>query len=241
MTGQGGDAFQGWSWLTEAGTPGWRVAGTGDFNSDGKLDVVWVHDTTRQVSLWYMTGPLGNVMQSWTWLSMAGYPGWHIAAVEDVNGDGKPDIVAQSDATRQVSVIYLGGAQGTTMLGWDWLAPMDVPGNSVVAVRDFDGDGMPDLLWQNDTTRQVSIWYMTRAGGTPTMKSWAWVSIDGVPSWTVVGAGDFNADGRVDIVWQNDITRQVAVWYMMGPLGNTMVAWSYLAPAPVPGWSATVR
>jgi hypothetical protein len=140
-----------------------------------------------------------------------------------------------------VSVIYLGGAQGTTMLGSDWLAPTDVPGCSIVAVRDFDGDGTPDLLWQNDMTRQVSIWYMSRAGASPSMKSWSWVSSDGVPSWTVVGAGDFNADGHMDIVWQDDVTRQVAVWYMLGPLGNVMAAWSYLAANPVPGWTAIVR
>jgi hypothetical protein len=31
-----------------------------------------------------------------------------------------------------------------------------IPGWTVVGTGDFDGNGVPDLVWQNDTTRQVN-------------------------------------------------------------------------------------
>jgi hypothetical protein len=33
-------------------------------------------------------------------------------------------------------------------------------------------------------------------------------------SWTVAGTGDFNADGKIDILWRNTATGMNAVWYM---------------------------
>ena len=39
------------------GSPGtdWSIAGLGDFNGDGKADIVWRH-TSGQVYIWYMSG-----------------------------------------------------------------------------------------------------------------------------------------------------------------------------------------
>ena len=35
------------------------------------------------------------------------------------------------------------------------------------------------------------------------------------PSWHVIGVGDFNDDGRSDILWQND-SGEAAIWEMNG-------------------------
>jgi hypothetical protein len=37
-----------------------------------------------------------------------------------------------------------------------------------------------------------------------------------VPNWVIGGTGDFNGDGQVDIVWQNDVTDERLVWLMNG-------------------------
>lgn len=52
---------------------------------------------------------------------------------------------------------------------------------------------------------------------------------------------DFNGDGKPDLVWQDDATRQVGVWYMGGAGGNVVLGWSWLAPIGVPGWRAIAR
>jgi len=96
----------------------------------------------------------------------------------------------------------------------------------------FDGNGVPDLVWQNDITRQVTVWHMGGTGGA-VFQGWTYLSEAGVPGWQVVAVADFNGDGVPDLVWQNDTTRQVVVWYLGG--GALFQGYNYLSP-PVPGW-----
>ena len=141
----------------------------------------------------------------------------------------------QNDATQQVVVWYLGGPQGNSYLGSDWLAQDGVAGWYVVATGDFNGDRKPDLVWQNDA-RQVVVWYMGGAQGS-TFLWWDWLSSTGITDWRVVGTGDFNGDGRLDLVWQHDWTRQAAVWYMGGAQGNIYLWSDWLSSTDVLGWT----
>ena len=115
----------------------------------------------------------------------------------DFNGDGQPDLMWQLNSTGQAAVWYLGGAQGNTYQSWAWLNGGDLPGWSLVGAADFNGDGHPDLIWQNDSTRQIAVWYMGGAQGN-TYQSWAWLNGNGLPGWTLVSAADLNDDGHPD-------------------------------------------
>src|SRR5207302_10077363 len=137
---------------------------------------------------------------------------------------------------RQVYVWYMGGPLGNSFLGATFLDPSGHVGWRLVGLADFNHDGHPDLVWQNETTRQVYVWYM---GGTlgNTYLGATYLAFTGMAGWTVVGMADFNSDGTPDLVWQNDLTRQVSVWYMGGPLGNNFLSSAYLDPAGHPGWT----
>ena len=69
-------------------TTDWQIDGTGDFNGDGKADILWRHSTGGQVVLWVMNG--ATVTQS------TGVGGattdWQVASLGDLNGDGDVDI-----------------------------------------------------------------------------------------------------------------------------------------------------
>ena len=133
-------------------------AALGDFNGDGHPDLIWLNNGTHQAAVWYLGGTEGNTYQSWAWLNAANMPGWTLRGAADFNGDGHPDLIWQKDSTRQVAVWYMGGAQGNTYQSWAWLSGGGLPGWTLVSAADLNGDGHPDLIWQNDTTRQVAIW-----------------------------------------------------------------------------------
>jgi hypothetical protein len=138
------------------------------------------------VTVNYYGGAGGAVYQGWNWLNVGGEPaGWRVVGAADFDGNGTPDLVWQYAPTRQVSVNYYGGAGGTTYLGWNWLNEAGVPGWTVVGASDFNGDGVPDLVWQNNSTAQVTVNYYGGTGGA-TYTGWNWLASSGFPGWTAV-------------------------------------------------------
>src|ERR1051326_1079821 len=183
MGGALGNNYLGASYLASSGMSGWSVVGAADFNGDGKPDLVWQNNSTGQVFVWYMGGALGNNYLGSTYLAVAGMTGWTVAGIADFNSDGKPDLVWQNASTHQVFVWYMGGALGNTFLGSTYLASTGMTGWSVVGVADFNGDGKPDLVWQNSTTRQVYVWYMGGALGNTFLGS-TYLATSGPAGWT---------------------------------------------------------
>ncbi len=238
--GAGGATYLGWNYLNQGGVPGWHVVAVADFNGDGVPDLVWQNDTTAQVTVNYYGGAGGAAYQGWAWLDAHGEPGWQVVGAADFNGDGVPDLVWMNSVTRQVTVNYFGGAGGATYLGWDYLNQGGVPGWHVVAVADFNGDGVPDLVWQNDSTAQVTVNYYGGAGGAG-YQGWAWLDVKGEPGWQVAGAADFNGDGAPDLIWMNSATRQVTVNYFGGAGGAAYLGWNYLNQGGASGWTVVNR
>jgi len=113
-------------------------------------------------------------------------------------------------------------------------------GWTVICAADINGDGHLDLIWQNDSTHRVAVWYMGGAQGN-VYQSWAWLSSGDMPGWTVVGVADVNSDGYLDLIWQNDSTQQVVVWYMGGAQGNVYKSWAWMDPVGQTGWTAVAR
>jgi len=82
-------------------------------------------------------------------------------------------------------VQYYGGSQGATFLGYDWLNSAGVPGWQVVGANDFNGDGTPDLVWQNDTTRQLRVDFYGGPQHVTPLGS-AMLNASGNPGWQAI-------------------------------------------------------
>jgi hypothetical protein len=203
------------------------------------MDLVWLNQTTRQATIWYMGGPGGTQEQSWAWLNNSNsIIGWHIAAIADFNRDGVPDIIWQNDTTRQAIIWYMGGTGGSVLQTWAQITS-SAAGWSIRGAADFNGDGIPDVIWVNDTTRQATVWYMTGANGSQ-YAGFAWISQSGVAGWNIAGAADFDGNGTPDVVWLNDSTQQATVWYMGGTGGTTVSSFGWISQSGVLGWNLVV-
>ena len=102
--------------------------------------------------------------------------------------------------------------------------PQSRAGWKAIGTGDFNGDGDSDILLQNASTGQVSIWEMdgtTRIGGGA-------VSHPG-PSWHAIGT-----DGGSDILFQNT-SGQASIWEMDG---TTRIGGGAVSPNPGPSWHA---
>jgi len=77
------------------------------------------------------------------------------------------------------------------------------PGTSwkIVGTGDFNGDGISDYMWRNDNGA-VTDWLGTATGGFTDNSNNFFINPG--TSWHVVGNGDFNGDGRSDILFRND-------------------------------------
>ena len=157
-----------------------------DINGDGKLDLILNEDLGTRILFGNGDGTFSQ--------GPNGLPTTY--AVADLNGDGVPDLVASPNDG--VAAIYLGNGDGT----FHTSATLSFPNtfNGSAGVADFNGDGIPDLALTSSSYSPVSIW-LGKGDGTFTQAGNAGnVSINEPVS---IGLGDFNHDGKVDIVVGN--------------------------------------
>jgi hypothetical protein len=189
----------------------WEVAGTGDFNGDGKPDIVWRHKLYGFIGVWFMDGLTNVGVVSFSIPQVD--PSWRIVGVGDLNNDGHADLVWQHN-TGLVSYWQM----NRTTAVWGALITGEPSMTSdvrwkVKGVADMNGDNQMDLLWRHDDGR-VGVWLMSSASvyGVQLLNPASEPDL----TWNIVGTVDANKDGKQDILWQRSTDGKVAVWYMDG-------------------------
>ncbi len=179
--------------------PGTLFVAVGDFNGDGRADLVAsnVGDNTLKVRLGNGSGGFGDA----TSFSAGQQP--ITIAVGDLNGDGRADVVMGNSRSTNITVLLGNGSGG-------FGAATDIPIGKFVSslvLGDFNSDGKVDLATADiASSNTVSVLFGTGSGGFGPVTSYA--VGDNPRSVTL---GDFNGDGKVDLATANYLSNNVSV------------------------------
>ncbi|GAA3580541.1 FG-GAP-like repeat-containing protein [Kribbella ginsengisoli] len=211
---------------------GTSFEGLGDFNADGRSDILW-RKGDGQLLMW-LAGEGGNsatvnlnnditVNPTTGEVKPKEVPvptAWKVCGIGDFNGDGYSDIQYCNGSESKVVIWYMRHAQHVES-SYEWTIGA---GWTVQGIGDFDGDGFDDILWRH-SSGWLNAWFRPGQAGAhqEDVNSFNRPGYITGPEFTVKGVGDFDADGRSDILWQRNSDGALSIWKMSGAtyLGET--------------------
>ena len=175
----------------------------GDYNTDGKMDILLTGASTGSTSITkiYRNNGNGSFSEDTTADSVltaidAGSVAWG-----DYNRDGRPDIVLTGlSNSGMVAKIYKNNGNGTFSENTIGEGALNRLRNTAVAWGDYNSDGKPDLLLTGFIgTGYISKIYTNNGAGTFSEDTTADSGLAKVGSGSVAW-GDYNSDGYPDIL-----------------------------------------
>jgi len=188
-------------------TLSWQQSGTGDFNGDGKLDLLWRNYATGVNRVWFMNGTAFLGQADFTSVTDTN---WQLVGAADFTHDGKPDLVWRNFSTGQNAIWQM---NGTTYVQSFDIGSVTDPNWQLAGIGDLTNDGNPDLIWRNYGTGDIYLWKMDGY----TYQQAFFMSNVSDPLWQMTGVGDFTGDGNNDLIWRYwGGTGDVYLWQMLG-------------------------
>ncbi|MFM7273765.1 MAG: FG-GAP repeat domain-containing protein, partial [Gammaproteobacteria bacterium] len=120
----------------------------------------------------------------------------------DFDGDRRSELLTRNLHTGATALRNAGTAPDHGVRPVDGLSPD--PGQLIEAVADFDGDGRDDLLLRDRESARRGI-YRMRGAAVDTAHSGTLDFASG-PRQRFVAAGDFDGDGRADLLLRHETT-----------------------------------
>jgi hypothetical protein len=186
-----------------------RFVTTFDLNNDGKLDIVVVNSGGDNVVVFLNNGDGTSFTQVTYSMNTGSSP--RCAAVGDVNGDGKPDmIVANSDANN-LCVLFNNGNGKFFIQATYSVNTGSSP--SFVVTNDVNGDGKSDIVVANSGGDNVGV--LLNKGNGNFFAQTTYLTGSGSSPASVVAA-DVNGDTKPDIIVANSGRDNVGVLFNQG-------------------------
>lgn len=170
----------------------------GDFNGDGKVDLISLDVNANTLS--FVTNNGSGIFGSNATLNVGPSP--TAICAQDVNGDGRMDVVSANYGNNTLTVLTNNGIGGfvfnaTLNVGSE---PRRVTG------ADLNGDGRIDLVSANSGDNTLTVLTNSPSGAFGLSGTY---TVGRFP--TAVAAADINGDGRNDLVSANYYTNKLTV------------------------------
>lgn len=196
-----------------------------DLDGDGKLDIIALDANNNSVSIFRNNNPGGTITTN-SFDARIDLPAGTIlrgVAIEDLNGDGRPEIVTANNGDDTISVFQNQSTPGNI----SFLNRVDfpcAPGPFTLAIADVDGDGHPDVVTANNGTDFGAVSVFENAGSFGPISSNSFltrVDFSGNSAPEGLAVGDLDGDGKPDLITCSSFGGQVSVYRNLsspGPL-----------------------
>lgn len=195
-----------------------------DLDNDGRLDLAIANRNSNNVSVLVNTTKPGDTTSSFdTKRDFATDNTPIFVRADDINADGKLDLVVANLNSNRVSVLLSTLEQGTATP--TFADKQDVPVGSnprSVAVGDLNGDGRSDLAIANTSSNSVSVLFNATLPGAAITAFTARRDFATGLAPVFVGIGDFNLDGKADVAIANINSSTVSILVNRTVPGSTV-------------------
>lgn len=179
---------------------------TGDFNGDGRADLVVANVAADTISLLLNTTVPGSGTASFSAPQSFPVGDFPVSvAVGDLNGDGRPDLAVANALSDNVTVLLNSTSAGAGAVSF--FSPQTFPVGDqprAVAAGDLNGDGRPDLAVANVSSSFKTVLINTTNAGAGATSFESPVNFGSRPGTNSVGMVDFDGDGRLDLAMAYD-------------------------------------
>lgn len=217
--------LQGFGFLAQADpAQGWTINATGDFNGDKKADLLLYNTTTGEYRTVLLDGD--TALSDTVVFTIDPVIGLEPRGAGDFDGDGEVEIIVYHPPSGFTGFVYLTNG---VFSSFEEATTIDVAGNWILKdTGHFNADNKTDLLITNTVTGESAVIEMD--GSIPTGPT-SIFTFDPATGWSVKDTGDFNGDGKTDVLILHS-TGALGVLIMDG-----RVLQSFYVPGGLsPGW-----
>jgi hypothetical protein len=162
-----------------ASPPGTSLAGAGDFDGDGRAELLW--QGASRLSTWSIDAA-GNIREQ----DLTDHDAsWRVAGICDFDADGRSDLLMRSERTGKLETVTFPAARPliAEIPTRGSFAPSDF---RVASAADFDGDGDCDLVLRRTSQRYRDVALHLLEDMRPSRSQ----GLDVPITWELVGVGE---------------------------------------------------